>query len=82
MKGIDRLYLGDFNVCNQTWDPDGSCYVTFFRHDEETAVTLHVRDLHGPNENVLHESVTDRRIPLHIRARHLKAEIAAQQDGR
>lgn len=81
MNGIYRLYEGDYNVCNQVWQDDGSCIVTFFRHDEDTATVLHVEDLHGPKEKVRSEKTLDRSVPQHILTRQLLAKGARALGG-
>lgn len=68
-----RLYSGDFNVMSQEWQADGSVILTMstLGHDHDTV--LHVRDLYGPNETVISESLVDHAPPAHIIQRQQQA---------
>jgi hypothetical protein len=64
-----RLYSGDYNYLNQECQPDGSVIVTISGGPSGQVHRLHVRDLYGPDEEVLSEEVIPPGPPAHIQAR-------------
>lgn len=73
-KGLARYYAGDFNSLSQQWQPDGSVIMTFWRDDEQTAVVLHVADLHGDAESAISERAIERVATVRVRARQMEAQ--------
>lgn len=71
--GQRRLYSGDYNYMNQEWQPDGSVIVTITGGRSGQVHLLHVRDLWGQNEEVLHEEVIPPGPPPWIKARLAEA---------
>ena len=67
--GLRRLYSGDHNLVHQDWQDDGSVIVTIAGGRLPFAHRLHVRDLYGPDEEVLSEEVIPPGPPAHIQAR-------------
>jgi len=57
MKGIEKLYKGDFNYMEQEWQPDSTVIITLAKRGEGKVYVLHVYDLYGKNEEVLAEEV-------------------------
>jgi len=57
MKGIDKLYLGDFNTMEQERLPGGITKVTLEKRGEHKQHQLLVRDLYGEHEEVLEDKV-------------------------
>ena len=55
--GQRRLYSGEYNYMSQEWQPDGSVIVTVTGGKLPIGHRLHVRDLWGPDEDVLSEEV-------------------------
>lgn len=81
MNSIDRLYAGDFNVCSQEWQDDGSCVVTFYRHDDAEAVSLHIDELYGAKESVLVEVAISMNAAPHVKVRQDAAMRSAKRGG-
>ena len=57
MTGREKLRLGDFNNMSQDWQPDGSVIVTLTKRGESKVYRFQVKDLYGPNEEVISEEV-------------------------
>jgi hypothetical protein len=81
VRGIERLYLNDFNHMQQQWQDDGSVIVTFYRSTDEQAVSMHIDDLYGPKEEILLELAVPMGPPAHILARQSAAIDARVENG-
>jgi len=57
MKGIDKLYLGDFNNMTQEHLPGGITKILLEKRGEHQQHQLLVRDLYGEHEEVLEDKV-------------------------
>ena len=57
MEGLRKLKAGDFNSMSQEQQPDGSVIVTLSKRGEKVAYRFKVKDLYGPNEEVLEHQV-------------------------
>ena len=57
MIGLKKLYSGDFNDMTQQKQPDGSVVITLSKRGEKVAYRFRVKDLYGPNEEVLEHEV-------------------------
>jgi len=57
MKGIDKLYKGDFNDMTQEWQADGTVLITLSKRGEGKVYRFCVKDLYEENEKVLCEEV-------------------------
>ena len=55
--GLLKLYSGDFNDMAQEKQPDGSVVITLSKRGEKVAYRFRVRDLYGPDEEVLEHNV-------------------------
>lgn len=81
MKGIDKLYTGDFNSMSQEWQPDSSVIITLLKRGEDELYSLHVKDLYGENEKVLKDKTFPIVIPHWIKDRQDKAKKPKKQKG-
>ena len=59
MEGLKKLKTGDFNDMDQESQPDGSVIVTLSKRGEHKTYRFKVRDLYGPNEEVLEHKVIE-----------------------
>ena len=55
MNGITKLKTGDFNNMSQEEQPDGSILITLSKRGEGKVYKFKVRDLYGPNEEIIEE---------------------------
>jgi hypothetical protein len=69
MKGLHKLYTGDFNNMSVELQPDGSQVITLSKRGEGKVYRLHVKDLYGPNEEVLKDEVIKVETPKHVKKR-------------
>ncbi len=74
MKGLKKLYSGDFNDMSQEQQPDGSVIITLSKRDEAQTFKFRVKDLYGENEEVLEEEVIEVKVPKHILDRMKEAK--------
>ena len=58
-KGLEKLYTGDFNDMFQETLPDGSVIVILSKRGEKDSYRFRVKDLYGPNEQVLEHEVIE-----------------------
>jgi len=56
-EALRRLYAGDFNEMIQEPQPDGSVIITLSSENEEFSYRFRVRDLYGPDEEVLEHEI-------------------------
>ena len=73
MEGLKKLYRGDFNNMSQERQPDGSIIVTLSKRGEGKTYRFRVKDLYGPNEEVLEHEVIETKLSKHIEGRMKKA---------
>jgi len=59
MTGIEKLKSGDFNSMSQEEQSDGSVIIMLVKRGEGKFYKFHVKDLYGPNEEILEEEVID-----------------------
>ena len=59
MEGLRKLKEGDFNDMSQEGQPDGSVIITLSKRGEGLLYKFKVKDLYGPNEQVLSEEVIE-----------------------
>ena len=57
MIGHTKLYSGDFNTMAQQCQPDGSVIITLSKRGEKVTYRFRVRDLYGPQEELLEHQV-------------------------
>ncbi len=55
MSGLEKLKSGEFNDLDQRPQPDGSVIITLSKRGEDKVYKFTVKDLYGPNEEVLSE---------------------------
>jgi len=55
VNGITKLKTGDFNNMSQEEQPDGSILITLSKRGEGKVYKFKVRDLYGPNEEIIEE---------------------------
>ena len=55
MTGIEKLKSGDFNSISQEENSDGSLSITLSKRGEGKTYKFKVKDLYGPDEEVLEE---------------------------
>lgn len=58
-EGLEKLKTGDFNYMGQEEQPDGSILITLSKRGEGKVYRFRVKDLYGPNEEVLEEEVKE-----------------------
>jgi hypothetical protein len=68
-EGLRKLYLGDFHKLNMGILDDGSVIVILVKDDEDRVYRFRVRDLYGPNEEVLEHEVIEDKMPDYIKKR-------------
>ena len=59
MEGLKKLKIGDFNDMSQDAQPDSSVIITLSKRGEGKVYKFRVKDLYGPNEEVLEEEVIE-----------------------
>lgn len=59
MTGIEKLKTGDFNNMSQEGQGDGSVIITLSKRGEGKVYKFKVKDLYGPNEEVLEEEIKE-----------------------
>ncbi|MDD4986412.1 MAG: hypothetical protein PHQ43_11635 [Dehalococcoidales bacterium] len=59
MTNRERLARGEFNRMSQERQPDGSVLVTMTKRGDLHKYELWVKDLYGPDEQVLRESIEE-----------------------
>jgi len=69
MKGISKLYRGDFNTMNVEQQPDGSQVITLTKDGENKIYRFRVKNLYQEDEEVLEDEVLMVEIPKHIKKR-------------
>jgi len=74
MKGIDKLYLGDFNNMTQEHLPGGITKVTLEKRGEHVQYQMLVRDLYGEHEEVLEDKAVTWKRPVWREERERKAK--------
>ena len=72
--GINKLYLGDFNIMNQEVQTDDSVIITLFKNGENNRYKFRVKNLYGENEEVLEEEVIELEILSHVKNRMEEAK--------
>lgn len=60
MNGIGKLKAGDFNNRIDEVQADGFIIISLSKRGEGKSYRFKVRDLYGPNEEVLEEEVIER----------------------
>ena len=74
MEGLDRLYRGDFNTYVAEEQPDGSVIITLSKRGEGKSYRFRVRDLYGPDEELLEHEVIETKPPQHVLDRMKEAK--------
>ena len=69
MKGLQKLYRGDFNSMNVETLPDGSQRITLAKDGEDKVYRLRVKNLYQKDEEVLEDEVLTVVTPAHIKKR-------------
>jgi len=59
VKGLKNLRAGNFNSVDYAWQADGTVIITLAKRGEGKIYKLHIKDLYGPNEEVLSEEVIE-----------------------
>ena len=59
MEALKKLKTGDFTNMKQDLQPDGSVIITLSSHKYPEVYRFRVRDLYGPNEEVIEEEVIE-----------------------
>ena len=59
MKGMEKLKSGDFNNMSQQQQDDGSVIVTLSSRKYPEVYRFRVKDLYGPDEEVIEEEVIE-----------------------
>jgi len=73
MKGISKLYSGDFNTMSVEVLPDGSQRITLTKDGENVAYRFRVKNLYQKDEEVLEDEVIKVATPAHIKKRMKEA---------
>lgn len=79
-KGLMKLYKGDFTTMIQNRPPDGSVIITLTSTNYPETYKFRVKDLYGPDEEVLEHEVIQPGPPEHIRLRMEEAKNARAKD--
>jgi hypothetical protein len=58
-EGLKKMRAGDFNYQGFEWQGDGSVVITLTSRHYPEVYRLRVRDLYGPNEEVIDEEVVE-----------------------
>jgi hypothetical protein len=69
MKGIHKLYNGDFNVMQVENQTDGSQVITLTKDGEDKVYRFRVKNLYQIDEEVLEDEVLKVVTPAHIKKR-------------
>jgi hypothetical protein len=80
MKGIHKLYRGDFNTMNVEALPDGSQRITLTSDGEDKAYRFRVKNLYQEDEELLEEEVIKIEQPEHIKKRVKEAMKDAEKE--
>jgi len=59
MEGLKKLKTGEFNALDQIEQPDGSVIITLTKRGDDKTYRFQVKDLYGPDEEVLWEEVKE-----------------------
>jgi len=78
-EGLRKLYLGDFNNYNMDILDDGSVVITLAKDGENKLYRFRVKDLYGPNEEVLEHEVIDGKPLDYIKKRIDNARKGAKE---
>ena len=81
MNGLTKLYAGDFNDMIQAWQPDGSVIITLSKRGEDKLYRFKVKDLYGPDEEVVESEEIDTRIPEYLDKRLKEARGIIDNGG-
>jgi len=73
MKGISKLYRGDFNSMHTETLPDGSQRITLTKDGEDKVYRFRVKNLYQVDEEVLEDEVVKVATPKHIKKRMKEA---------
>jgi len=73
MKGISKLYTGDFNSMHVETLPDGSQRITLTKDGENKIYRFRVKNLYQEDEEVLEDEVIKIEQPKHIKKRMKEA---------
>jgi len=73
-EGLKKLYAGDFNSMHQQRQPDGSIVIILSTSGEKKSYKFRVKDLYGPDEEVLEHEVIQAKPPKHILDRMKEAQ--------
>lgn len=81
MTGLQKLYTGDFNSMSTELQPDGSRVIRLSKRGEDKVYSFRVRDLYGPDEEVLEDEVIKVGTPKHIKKRMKEATKDANTES-
>lgn len=81
MKGLHKLYTGDFNTMHVEGQPDGSQVITLTKRGEDKVYRFRVKNLYQEDEEVLEDEVITVETPKHIKKRVKEAmkEVETEQ---
>lgn len=74
IKGLEKLYSGDFNSMTQEPQPDGSVIIILSKSGEDKTYRFRVKNLYQENEEVLEHEVIKVKPPKHILDRMKEAK--------
>jgi hypothetical protein len=80
MKGIHKLYRGDFNTMNVEALPDGSQRITLTKDGEDKVYRFRVKNLYQEDEELLEDEVLTVETPQHIKKRMKEAMKDAEKE--
>lgn len=66
IEGLNKLYQGDFNHMVQEPQSDDSVTIVLFKRGEDKIYRFRVKDLYGPNEEVLEHEFIEAKPPQYI----------------
>ena len=61
-----KLYSGDFNTMEQSWQPDGSVIITLRKDNDPRTWKLKVKNLYQENEEVLEHEIIEAKPPKYV----------------
>jgi len=80
MKGLLKLYRGDFNSMEAETLPDGSQVITLVKDGENKVYRFRVKNLYQEDEEVLEDEVIKVVTPAHIKKRVKEAMKDAKKE--
>jgi hypothetical protein len=72
-EGYRRWLTGDWNACTQGRDESGNKTIEIYTERDGRKFKFTIKDLYGPNEQILTHTELDNTMPEHIQKRMARA---------